>query len=1414
MSSGSASMVPAGSSSLYTIDKLNSSNFSSWKFRMQMILIDRGLWEIVDGTQVAPVVTSGDEASQAKLVDWKKKDNTARAQIALTVGNSELVHIKAAKTSREVWTKICSVFEAKGLAARIFLRRKFFNIKLKEGDGMQAHINQVRELAEQLDAIGAPVTDSDIAMTLLCSLPEQYDSLIVALESRPSDDLTSEFVASRLLAEEKRRQESFNVKVNGTAEAAFVGNQLSGGDKKKSKRCKFCKSIGHTEDTCYRKHGYPVGHPLHQKSNMAAVTKLNESGDIHSEAWSGNHEEFLAFTGAIDGPLGKHEWVVDSGASAHYCNNRDWFRTFKGIPAKKITLGDNHFIQATGIGDIPIKVVVDNHIRNGIVTNVLYVPDMGYNLLSVFKLVQSGFKVSFFDDHCLISDKTDKVLAQAKHGQGNLYRLSVQPIVGNDHSALVSHSASGTNSNAKLWHERLGHLNYDSMKQLKAHQLVNDFPLNIHTESNSSKISQCEGCVIGKAHRATMPSAATHRANKLLEIVHTDVCGPMNVASLGSAIYFATFIDDYSRFIVVKLMKSKGEVMEHFMKYRLWAENITNHRIKILRSDNGGEYCSKEFDQLLSLSGISRQKSPPYTPEHNGVAERANRTIVECARSLLHGAHLNYSFWGEAVMTAVYLRNRSPSSALQNITPFEAWTGEKPSLGHLKVFGCKAFVHIPDQLRAKLEIKAIECIMVGYSLESKAYRCYDPVKRRVVISRDVTFFENQAYNSDSDMEEIIGGGEVEKPNNDVIPFNDPPSHSVSDSAEETKEQQPITKSGLSGNNNNNDNGPPQVRSSTRFRQSPLPLWITDSQRHPPEVPLYDEYRQIIRDARDSASATVAWTESDNNNNESLNALISSRETESEPISFTHAMSRSNAKQWKEAAQDEFDSIQSAGTWSLVSLPNGRTPIGCKWVFKVKHNADGSIERYKARLVAKGYSQKEGIDFNETFAPVAKFSSIRALLALAAIYDLELHQMDVKTAFLNGDLEEDIYMVQPEGFVVKGKEHLVCKLNKSLYGLKQASRAWYQKMDQALIDMHFKRLQTDACVYVHRTGTLVIFVALYVDDLLLLSNSLSKLNSLKEELAGRFEMKDLGEAHFILGIQIERDRSARTLSLSQQAYIAKIVERYGMTNSKPVATPLDHGAKLSKADSPTTDQQSAEMKNIPYQSAVGAIMYAMLGSRPDIAYAVTILSQFNSNPGLQHWSAVKRVLRYLNGTMTYKLAYGAESDYTISPTLMGYCDADWASNIDDRKSITGYVFMLAGGAVSWQTKKQPTVALSSVEAEYMAATQATKEAVWFRSFLNELGVANIMSSPTIIFSDSQGSIALSKNPEYHSRTKHIDVRHHFIREHVSFGTVIFKFVGTDRMAADVLTKPLAKNKHQEMLKIMGVKSTTSGSVESH
>lgn len=450
------------------------------------------------------------------------------------------------------------------------------------------------------------------------------------------------------------------------------------------------------------------------------------------------------------------------------------------------------------------------------------------------------------------------------------------------------------------------------------------------------------------------------------------------------------------------------------------------------------------------------------------------------------------------------------------------------------------------------------------------------------------------------------------------------------------------------------------------------------------------------------------------------------------------------------------------------------------------------------MVAQGFAQKYGIDYNETFAPVARLDSIRAFLALVAHHDWELHQMDVRSAYLNGDLEEELYMRQPTGFVVPGTEGMVCRLNKSLYGLKQAGRTWNKRIDVELKAHGFVPIDADPCVYAYKRGSVVLIISLYVDDLLLASDNLDELTKVKAELQTCFEMEDMGEASFALGIKITRDRAARTLTISQGAYILDVLNRFDMQNSRPVSTPMEAKRKLEPTTAATELDAPAKTR---YQSAVGALLHAARATRPDISFAVTALSQFCKGPTDEHWQAVKRVFRYLRGTVDRGLTYKGQGSPKESPVLHGYCDSDYAEDETDRRSVTGYSFILCGAAISWASRKQPTVAHSSTEAEYMAASDAAKEAVWWRLFLSSLGYP--MDDATRILSDNQGSIALSKNPEGHRRVKHIGVRHHYIREQVAKGTLTLDYVSTAKMAADVLTKAVSATQHNNTIKLLGM-----------
>lgn len=524
----------------------------------------------------------------------------------------------------------------------------------------------------------------------------------------------------------------------------------------------------------------------------------------------------------------------------------------------------------------------------------------------------------------------------------------------------------------------------------------------------------------------------------------------------------------------------------------------------------------------------------------------------------------------------------------------------------------------------------------------------------------------------------------------------------------------------------------------------------------------------------------------------------------DPHTAKEAMSTPEAHEWKEAMQSEYKALMKNNTWILVDRSKNRKVIGSRWVPRTKFMADGSVERRKARIVAKGFSQEPNVDFHETFAPVARTSSVRIVMGLAAELGLEIHQLDFISAYLNGNVEEEIYMELPEGLsaVLEEKqygklfENKVCLLKRAIYGLKQSGHQWYKKLDLRLRELKFKPLGADACVYMREENGKLTLVVIYVDDLIIASNN-KKMSKLKENLAKSFEMKDLGQLHYCLGIEFSQDKTKNEIRMTQRKYIQDVLRRFNMTDCKPADTPMNPALKLSKQVSPTTEENKKQMSQIPYRNLVGSLMYLATSTRPDIAHAISALSQFNENPGQGHWKAAKRVLRYLKKTENLGITFTKTGE-----KLNGFSDADWGANIDDRRSYTGYIFKLAGGAINWSSRKQKTVAMSSAEAEYMALSEAAKETIYIRRFLSEvIGELDV----TTIFCDNQSAGLMAKNPVFHERTKHIDLRYHFVREAVEDGKIKIGYLPTEDMPAYVLTKGLSMPKHEKCINDIGLKN---------
>jgi transposase InsO family protein len=1012
----------------------------------------------------------------------------------------------------------------------------------------------------------------------------------------------------------------------------------------------------------------------------------------------------------------------------------------------RVSFGNGSTASAQGIGTVTMQVPGGPIV---LLTDVLYVPGLALNLFSVKQALNRGAVIEFRDETCTICLAGKLMLKCTVTRPGNLFEFNPR--------YLESAHAAGVLESAELWHRRFGHLGYGNLERLVREELVDGISTPLHAFKTAGA-ELCEPCVMSKQHRRPFPSSDT-KTTRPVELVHMDVCGAMAVTSLGGSKYLATFLDDYTGLCVVKPVPLKSDVPGAVQDVLNTLENLSGHKLRAVRTDRGGEYLNRELDRYFAGKGVLHQTTAPYTPEQNGKAERLNRTIMERVRAMLVESNLDQALWAEAAQTAAYIRNRSPTAAGDK-TPYELFFGTRPDVSGMRAFGCTAYVHVPKGQRTKLDAVSLKGVFVGYEPGSKAYRVLLPERNRVAVSRDVTF--NETITKPAESEAAAEPGEQRVVILDAPDADDAPAiHEEPDPADNAAEE---FADALEDVEAAAEAQPPADEAPAPAQEEvPAPAGTFGNGRFP------DRQRHAPRPFWQAHAAEVELTA---------------------PNTIEEALARPDAKEWIAAMNEEVAALLSKNTYTLEKLPPGMKALGVRFVFTIKRDANGNIERYKARLVVKGYLQREGVDFNEVFAPVSKHTTLRALLALVAAEDLELHQLDIKTAFLNGDLEEEVYVEQPPGFE-QGGPGIVCHLKKALYGLRQAPRAWHLKLKAELAKMGFAPSEADPALFIRKQEGGNIYLLVYVDDILVAGKRLDDVTQVKKEICATFEARDMGEAHFFLGLEITRDRSARTLKLSQRRATADLVAKFGMEDCKLRDAPLPISTRLTKAEGTALDTSV-----YPYCELVGGLLYLSVCTRPDIAQAVGALTRYMAHPTDAHWRGAKSVLRYLASSLDVGLTFRDDGH-----RLYGYCDADYAGCYDTRRSTTGYVFKLMGGVVSWSSKLQPTVAVSTTEAEYMAAAHAVKEALWLRKLSSDLGVAE--AKPVTIRCDNQAALSLLHNPITSARSKHIDVQYHFARERVERGEVSFTYCSTDSNVADGLTKILPGVKHAKFLQGLGL-----------
>lgn len=1154
------------------------------------------------------------------------------------------------------------------------------------------------------------------------------------------------------------------IKLNPKKETALYSSHSSGhynkkangnnnkGNKKNNKHTKWpkgqCKHEGHPAEKCWSDH--PDQAPEWWK-------KVAKSPQAETASASQTQNTTLYAQGnpsCFSADNGESKAIVaDSGSSCHISAE---LRIFTKLEYRKglspIRTGGG-FVYPTAVGEVELKSSLPHGTSTKVtLAEVFYVEGFPANIFSLQVLYRKGGQMQ--------GRKILNASGQMIGCVDERFHLQAQPL---QQSCLFS-TQEGQQIDYSLWHNRLGHLSKDMINKV-ARAADGLFSNGVQSTPDQA----CEPCGLSKNYRYT-PKGPRPTPEQAGEEWHVDTAQVKDHTESGNDFWNIFPTDGKTKFRASRSFKTKGEATTELVNFFRMAKRQWKIKVKTIQLDGGNELYGKEdgeFAQFCKSEGIRLIISAPYMPEQNGVAERTNRVVLEMARTWLiaaaedsHNGPVPSALWHYFVEAAADYSNYLPFEEDPSITRYEAFMREnvpgrihRVDLSNLKTPGSRVAVHIPLQRRdlaSKLDYRAEKGILLNW-LGKTVYRTYLPERPGPSIQQKVVRTSNLI------IYEKVGTATTE------TKISDPDISEEADSITVT----PLIRASL----------PPNARHKNNLAE------------------LLD-HCFIARDLPETV-----------------------------PISLSEALAGPERQQWLDATHAEFHQMIRLGVFKAIdrSKVAGRRTLTPKLVFKKKLDQDGNVEKYKCRLVIRGFEQREGVDFDQTFAAVARAPTWRFLLSLAAYLDWEIHQVDVIAAFLNGDLEEEVLMEIPDGLQdylrkfsdensvgLDPRKDQVLLLLKALYGLKQAPRQWQKSLKSTLNKLGFTQLQSDTAVFIHYTKQVIVIA--YVDDMLVMGPRLKEVQKFKKDLSESYEITDLGELKYFLGIRILRNRDQRTLTLLQDAYIKRVLETKGYHNCKPASTPLPAGSLIKAMP---YDQTANETDKRNYGSTVGSEMYPMTCTRPDTCFALSVVSRFSHNPSPDHFGLANGILRYFRGTELLGLQLGGKSD-TPSPHWLDtefnvdgpaekkleisiYCDSDWKGDKATMKSTYSVVVQMNNSTVHWKAKRGPRPMASTTEAEFYAIWKAVQQALWFRNICKELRLPLDLT----IYNDNQGAVKLSHNPEFHERTAHLPLDEHLVRHYVENKLAKLRWVSTADQIADGLTKPLGPSQHKDMLQRLGM-----------